>query len=134
MLRRVLVVDDSELLHKMYDLTLRRYMTRGTQVVHALNGFEALESLGKFADIDLILLDVNMPRMSGIEFLRRRREDPTLREIPVIMVTTEGADEDAQLALREGASSYVTKPFHPADLHARIEMLVGRTGDQPANG
>jgi two-component system, chemotaxis family, chemotaxis protein CheY len=134
MLRKVLVVDDSELLHKMYDLTLRRYIARGTRVVHAFNGLEALEALGASADIDLILLDVNMPKMSGIEFLRRRREEAAVREIPVIMVTTEGGEDDADLAMREGASSYVTKPFNPTDLHARIEALFGRNGEQPANG
>lgn len=126
MIRRVLVVDDSQLLHKMYDLVLRRYSDHGTGVLHAFDGAQALELLGRFSDIDLILLDVNMPKMSGLELLRRRSADPLLRNIAVIMISTEGKEHDARTALEEGAQAYVTKPFNPALLHEKIEALFPR--------
>jgi two-component system, chemotaxis family, chemotaxis protein CheY len=135
LIRRVLVVDDSQLLHKMYDLVLRRYSDRGTGVLHAFDGVQALQLLGQFADIDLILLDVNMPTMSGLEFLRRRRSDALVSRIAVIMISTEGKEHDAQAAMAEGAQAYLTKPFHPANLHQKIEELFPscRSGES-ANG
>lgn len=134
MLRKMLVVDDSALLHKMYELVLRRYATHGTSVIHAYDGAEALDLLGIHADIDLILLDVNMPNMDGIEFLRRRRPDPVLARIPVIMVSTEGKEHDAERAIAEGAAGYITKPFDSARLHAKIESILKSTGAGLANG
>jgi two-component system, chemotaxis family, chemotaxis protein CheY len=128
MLRKMLVVDDSLLLHKMYDLVLRRYATQGTAIVHAYNGAEALKLLGLHADVDLILLDVNMPTMDGLEFLRLRRPDPVLASIAVIVVSTEGKDHDTQLAMSEGASDYITKPFDPARLHGKIEAILRKGG------
>jgi len=135
MIRKILVVDDSELLHKMYDLVLRRYAMQGTIIVHAFNGAQALDLLGREADIELILLDVNMPTMNGIEFLRRRRPEAMLSRIPVIVISTEGKQHDARLALSEGATDYVTKPFEPALLHSKIDSIFGRgTGQSRANG
>src|SRR4051812_18835246 len=135
MLRKMLVVDDSLLLHKMYELVLRRYVTQGTTVIHAYDGAEALALLGRHADIDLILLDVNMPTMDGLEFLRQRRPDPVLARIPVIVISTEGKDQDTQLAMSEGAVDYITKPFDPARLHSKIEAIAGKdSGERRAHG
>ena len=135
MIRKMLVVDDSQLLHKMYELVLRRYVVRGTSVVHAYDGAQALDLLGVHADIDLILLDVNMPKMDGIEFLRRRQPDAALARIPVIVISTEGKEQDAQLAIAEGAVDYLTKPFDPSRLHAKIESVIGKdNGESRANG
>jgi CheY-like chemotaxis protein len=130
----MLVVDDSELLHKMYDLVLRRYATHGTKVIHAYDGAEALALLGRHADVDLILLDVNMPNMNGIEFLRRRQPDAMLARVPVIVISTEGKEHDARLALSEGAADYLTKPFEASTLHQKIDLVLKREGAGHVHG
>ncbi|MEL7061918.1 MAG: response regulator, partial [Acidobacteriota bacterium] len=78
--RKILVVDDSKLIHKMFAILLRQYT-----LVHAYDGLEALQNLGQHADIDLILLDINMPRMSGLEFLTQVKQDETFKELPVVI-------------------------------------------------
>src|SRR5436190_90145 len=94
--RKVLVVDDSKLLHRMFEMMLRQY-----PLVHAYDGREGLDRLAENRDVDLILLDVNMPRMNGLEFLAAVKQDPAFAKIPVIIVTTEGAEKDADKGLAE---------------------------------
>lgn len=122
--KKVLVVDDSKLLHKMYEMILRDVAR-----VHASDGLDGLEKLAlpENADVDLILLDVNMPRMNGHQFLARIKADAVKKSIPVIMITTEGKEADAQRAIQAGASAYLRKPFRHEELRAAIEAL-GQTG------
>ena len=122
-LQKVLVVEDSVLLHKMYDLILMRYRDRGATVVHAFNGKEALVQLNDHPDTDLIILDINMPVMSGLEFLNYRGQTKVFQGIPVILVTTEGREEDTRRGLSAGARAYLSKPFHPNDLHKLIDKI-----------
>src|SRR5947208_14744483 len=103
--RKVLVVDDSKLLHRMFEMMLRQY-----PLVHAYDGREGLDRLAENSDVDLILLDVNMPRMNGLEFLAAVKADARLAKIPVIVVTSEGADKDAEKALACGAGANLKKP------------------------
>ncbi|MCA1826679.1 MAG: response regulator [Myxococcales bacterium] len=117
--RKILVVDDSKLLHRMFEMMLRQY-----PLVHAYDGQDGLERLAENRDIDLILLDVNMPRMNGLEFLAVVKADAQLAKIPVIVVTTEGAEKDAEKALAAGAAAYVKKPFRNEDLLSAIEKLT----------
>lgn len=121
--QKVLIVEDSELLHKMYDLILMRYRNQGAAVVHAFNGKEALVQLNDHPDTDLIILDINMPVMSGLEFLNHRNKTKVFTGIPVILVTTEGREEDTERGLKAGARAYLSKPFHPNDLHKLIEKI-----------
>lgn len=121
----ILVVDDSDLIHRMYDLVLMRYARTGTEVIHAKNGKEALEKLQDRPNTNLILLDINMPVMSGIEFLKIIKSNKELQSIPVILVSTEGAEEDTLRGLEAGAAAYVTKPFLPEDLRKIIQKVVG---------
>jgi two-component system chemotaxis response regulator CheY len=123
MLKKIAVVDDSELLHRMYALVLMRYRAAGAVIVSARDGLEFLQLMQEHADIDLVLLDVNMPKMGGLDVMRRLRSSPRLKTMKVMMVSTEGREADVQQALSLGASGYVTKPFSPSDLHARIETL-----------
>ncbi|MFZ2493992.1 MAG: response regulator [Thermoanaerobaculia bacterium] len=123
-MKKILIVEDSELLHRMYDLILQRYRLAGTAVVHAYHGREALDRLAEHADVDLILLDINMPVMSGLEFLSHCRKESIFRHIPVIIVSTEGKEEDTMRGLQSGARAYITKPFQPADLHRLIEKVL----------
>ncbi len=116
--RKILVVDDSKLIHKMFEVLLRQYA-----LVHCLDGLEALQALGNHADIDLILLDINMPRMSGLEFLNQIKADATFEEIPVVIISTEGKEEDTVRGLEAGAAAYIKKPFGNQELLEVIQRL-----------
>jgi CheY-like chemotaxis protein len=119
--RKILVVDDSKLLHKMYEV-----MLRGSTLIYACDGVEALERLGAHADVELILLDVNMPRMNGLELLAKVKADPRFRAIPVVIVSTEGREADARRGLDAGAAAYVRKPFGADALGAAIAQATGQ--------
>ncbi|HET8799382.1 MAG TPA: response regulator [Thermoanaerobaculia bacterium] len=132
MLRKILVVDDSELLHRMYDLVLMRYRNAGTIVLHARNGSEAVNTVHQHDDIDLMLLDINMPVMGGLQVLNGLRVTGRLSRLTVIMVSTEGHEADVQHALVSGASAYVTKPFTPAHLYDLIARRFGNVAPTAA--
>ena len=116
--RKVLIVDDSKLLHRMFEMMLRQY-----PLVHAYDGREGLAVLAQHADVDLILLDVNMPNMNGLEFLAVIKADEARKQIAVVIITTEGAEEETQRGLAAGAAAYVKKPFRNEELLAVIEKL-----------
>jgi two-component system chemotaxis response regulator CheY len=122
MLRKILAVDDSALIHQMYKLFLSRY--KSCKLVSAMNGAEALDRLAEQPDVDLILLDINMPVMNGLEFLERLRREPALSAIPVIIISTEGKEEDTVRGLKLGARGYVKKPFQASELHGLIEKIA----------
>jgi len=123
MLRKILIVEDSVLVQRMYDLHLMRYP--GAARVRAANGAEALTALHENPDVDLILLDINMPVMSGLEFLMRMKREPAFTGVPVVVVTTEGGAMDAERCLGMGAAGYVKKPFTAVELYAAIERAIG---------
>ena len=113
----ILVVDDSVTLRKTIVSTLTR---AGYQVIQAGNGVEALEKLRQHPQIDLIISDVEMPEMDGFQFLDRRRQEPSLARIPVVMLTACRSDKHQQLALALGATAYLTKPCSQPDLLATV--------------
>jgi two-component system chemotaxis response regulator CheY len=117
--RKVLVVDDSKLLHRMFEMMLRQY-----PLVHAYDGKEALQRLSENRDVDLVLLDMNMPRMTGLELLEAMKADAAMKKIPVVLVTTEGSDEQTQRGLEAGAAAYVKKPFKNEELIAVVQRLT----------
>lgn len=121
---KILAVDDSELIHRMYDLTLMRYRRHGCEVLHARNGLEALAVLREHRDVDIIVLDINMPVMDGLSFLQERQRMQEFGEIPVVIVSTEGREADTIRGLEAGATAYVMKPFKPSDLHAIIDRIA----------
>ena len=120
MLKKVLVIDDSALIHQMYKMVLMRYKC---DIVDALNGQDGLDKLAKNPDTNMILLDINMPLMNGLEFIKKVKELGTYDHIPIIIVSTEGKEEDTMRGLSLGAKGYVKKPFQPSDLHTLIEKL-----------
>jgi two-component system chemotaxis response regulator CheY len=122
MLRKILAVDDSALIHQMYKLFLSRY--KSCKLISAMNGLEALDKLGQEEGIDLILLDINMPVMNGLEFLQRVQKEPAYQAIPVIIISTEGKEEDTIRGLKMGAKGYVKKPFQASELHGLIEKIT----------
>jgi two-component system chemotaxis response regulator CheY len=124
MMRKIVVVDDSELLHRMYDLVLLRYRQAGTVILHARNGAEGLTLLAEHSDVDLVLLDINMPVMGGMEALETLHRTGRTKQITVIMVSTEGHEPEMDRAMRTGATAYVTKPFTPAQLYDLISRHI----------
>lgn len=123
--KKVLVIDDSTLIHKMFKLILPR-----TTQVDAFDGRQALDCLAENPDIDLILLDINMPQMNGFEFLERLRADAAFANIPVIIVSTEGKDEDTIRGLEAGATAYIRKPFRNEAAADLIRQVIARSGGQ----
>lgn len=116
----ILSVDDSASVRKMVQFTLE---SKGMQVKSAGDGLEALEIL-KHHIVDAIILDINMPKMNGLEFLQTVKSDSAYATIPVIMLTTEGQDEDKDKAVALGASAYVVKPFKPSQLLTLLEEVL----------
>jgi two-component system, chemotaxis family, chemotaxis protein CheY len=115
---KVLVADDSMLMHKMYEVMLRQY-----PLVHAADGRQALDRLQEHEDVDLVLLDLDMPNVNGLEFLEQMRSDPTHEGLRVILVSTEGRDEDLTRGMEAGANAYIKKPFHREELLETISQL-----------
>jgi CheY-like chemotaxis protein len=117
-----LLVDDSPLTHQMYRLVFSRGALAGSTLLHAMNGREGYGLLAAHPEISLVLLDLNMPEMNGLEFLERRRAEGLHPEIPIVLVTTESTADDEARGRDAGAAEYLRKPFVPADL----ERLVAR--------
>ena len=122
MLNKVLVVDDSALIHQMYHLVLARYRCT---VLDAKNGLEALDILAQQDDVQLVLLDINMPVMNGVQFLEKAGALGITDRVPVVIVSTEGKEADTVQGLKLGASGYLTKPFTPSQLHEVIVKVLG---------
>ncbi len=120
MLKKVLVIDDSALIHQMYKMVLMRYRC---PIINAMNGQDGLDKLEKNPDVSLILLDINMPMMNGLEFIKKLKELGKYDHIPIVIVSTEGREEDTMRGLALGARGYVKKPFQPSELHALIAKL-----------
>jgi two-component system chemotaxis response regulator CheY len=116
--RKVLVVDDSKLMHKMYEVMLRQY-----PLVYASDGRQALERLREHEDIDLVLLDINMPNMNGLEFLAEVRAAGGHQGLAIIIISTEGREEDTTRGLEAGATAYIKKPFHSEEILDVISRL-----------
>lgn len=119
--KSILVVDDNEDIRSLLSLVLQR---EGHEVILASDGTEALEKI-KIAKPDLILLDVMMPGLSGLEVLSIIREDKDkkINEIPIMMITAKSTITDIDNAVELGASSYIIKPFRPANLIEKVNAI-----------
>ncbi|QWV96369.1 response regulator [Geomonas nitrogeniifigens] len=126
MLKKVLVVDDSEMIHKMYRLVLNRY---SCEILDAMDGQQALDLLERHQGVQLILLDINMPVMNGVQFLEKAGALGFTSRIPVVIISTEGKESDTIRGLQLGAKGYVKKPFNPTLLHELIAKLMLPSGE-----
>ncbi|MEA4900290.1 response regulator transcription factor [Desulfitobacterium sp.] len=117
--QRVLIVDDEQDICDLIEIYLSN---EGLEVVKASDGIEALNVL-KEMDIDLIILDVMMPKMDGIQACMQIRKD---KSMPIIMLSAKGEDLDKILGLNTGADDYVTKPFNPLEIVARVRSQLRR--------
>ena len=122
-LTKILVVDDSKLMHALYDAFLTRYTRAGVKVVHAMNGREALDILGAQPNVGLILLDRYMPEMDGPTFLSQMKTSERFKHLPVVLITTEGHPEKIAECPEEWIEAYLTKPLHPKQMHDQIHRL-----------
>jgi len=120
---RVLIVDDSSVMRKIVGRSLRQAGLDVLQVLEASNGSEAL-TLARENPLDLILSDINMPLMDGLEFVRQLRGIESTHETPVVMITTEAGEAHVVQALSLGASAYIRKPFTPEQIKERVIPLL----------
>jgi two-component system chemotaxis response regulator CheY len=115
-----LVIDDSKLLHQMYRLIFSQGDLAGSTVHYASNGREGYGLLSAHPELTLVLLDLNMPEMNGLEVLARRQAEQLHLHVPVALVTTEGSEEDETRGRAVGAWDYLRKPFQPSDIQALV--------------
>ncbi|MCL2124878.1 MAG: response regulator [Oscillospiraceae bacterium] len=124
---KLLVVDDSSAIRKIIKAAADVLQM---DTVEAQDGIEALEKLSEqYKEIDLVLLDWNMPEMSGFDVLVEIKTSDIYREIPVMMVTTESQKSSIVAAVRAGADNYLTKPFTVDELQSKILECLGEDSD-----
>lgn len=121
---RILVVEDEDAIREMLVMVLEQ----ATLLVDAVASAEqALQALAE-KQVDLLLLDWMLPGISGVELARRLKKDPSYKDLPIILLTARGEEEDKIRGLEIGADDYVTKPFSPKELLARIKAVMRRSG------
>lgn len=120
---RVLAVDDSKTIRDMLALALGQADIETTLAVDGENG---LELLSKITPPDAIITDINMPKLDGFGFIEAVREKETYQGIPILVLTTESADEMKQKARAAGATGWIVKPFDPAKLLNALNLVTGR--------
>ncbi len=122
MSKHILIVDDSKTVRNLVAFIMKK---EGFKVTTAEEGLDGLEKLYAAERIDLIISDVNMPRMDGFTFIRAVREQEAYRDIPIIVLSTEGQEKDIQTGLNLGANLYMVKPAQPEKLLRNVKMLLG---------
>jgi two-component system, chemotaxis family, chemotaxis protein CheY len=125
---RALIIDDSAVMRKVIERALRQAGLEFTEVLEAANGEEALQALRRDSansgSLGLIMSDINMPVMDGLQFLEMRREEKLASGVPVVMITTEGSEQIVLRAIAAGARGYICKPFTAEQVKARILPLL----------
>jgi len=122
MAKKVLVCDDEPYIVESVSYVVRK---AGYDVVVAEDGLEALNA-GKREKPDLIFLDIMMPKISGYEVCRQLKEDPATRTSYIVMLTARGQEEDERKALDMGADEFMTKPFSPRKMRAKLDEILGK--------
>jgi two-component system chemotaxis response regulator CheY len=117
---QVLVVDDSQIMRKIITGALKKLGI--DDISEASNGQEAIEAFAKPHNIGLVLMDWNMPTMTGIEAVKKMRAGNI--KVPVVMVTTEAEKEKVIEAIKAGANDYLIKPFNPKDIQTKLEKFL----------
>jgi two-component system chemotaxis response regulator CheY len=110
---RFLVVEDSPTMRQLISFSLKRF--KGCKIVEAVDGVDALKKL-QSEEVDLILTDINMPVMDGLKLVTLVKQNPKFRDIPIVIITTEGAQEDRDRGLSLGAEAYISKPIQSSGL------------------
>lgn len=119
----VLIVDDSSVMRKIVERALRQAGLDLARVIEAGSGREGLTALER-ERVNLIVSDINMPNMDGLEFLRQIKGQSLARGVPVVMITTESGEDHVREALAAGAQGYIRKPFTPDQVRDRVLPLL----------
>jgi two-component system chemotaxis response regulator CheY len=121
MAKKVIVIDDSVTVRQQVGMALRQ---AGFEVIEAADGDEGVELIGRTTDAAMVICDVNMPRMGGLELLELVKKDGKNANLPVLMLTTEGQPQLIERAKKGGAKGWVVKPFKPELLVAAVKKLT----------
>jgi two-component system, chemotaxis family, chemotaxis protein CheY len=116
-----LVVEDSPTMRQLISFSLKRF--KNARIIEAVDGVDALKKLSG-EKVDLILTDINMPVMDGLKLVSLVRQNAQLKAIPIIIITTEGAEEDRERGLALGANAYISKPIQSSHLIKTISELL----------
>ena len=123
---RALIVDDSSVMRKIIERSLRQAGLESLVVIEAGNGNEGLELL-KTKEVDIIISDINMPSMDGLEFVRQIRAQKLAAGVPIVMITTESSEAHVKQAIEAGAKGYIRKPFTSDQVKQRVLPLLERS-------
>lgn len=118
---KVLIVEDSPTMRQLIVFALKRL--RGMQIFEANDGVDGLKKISS-ESFDLIFTDINMPIMDGLKLVSLVRNDPNYKEVPIVIITTEGANEDRERALALGANEYITKPIQTTKILDAARRLL----------
>ena len=119
---KFLIVEDSPTMRQLIAFSLKRF--RNAKIIEAVDGVDALKKLSGPEKIDLILTDINMPVMDGLKLVALVRQTASLKNIPIIIISTEGAEEDRERGLALGANAYIAKPIQSSHLIRTISELL----------
>ncbi len=117
----ILVVEDSPTMRQLISFAMRRIPR--SKVIEATDGVDALKKLAQ-EKVDIILADINMPVMDGLKLVSLVRNNPSYKDIPIIMITTEGAEEDRKRAMSMGANAYLPKPIQTQELIKLVKKYL----------
>ena len=120
-----LIVEDSPMMRQLLVFALAR--VKGLRVTEADDGVDGLRKLAS-SRYDIIITDINMPILDGLKLVKRLRADEAYKDVPIIIITTEGAEEDRQRALALGANAYITKPIQAPQVIALVRETLGLPG------
>lgn len=118
----ILIVDDSKTVRNLVAFIMKN---EGYKVTMAEDGLDGLEKLYSSDKIDLIISDVNMPRMDGFTFIKNVREQEAYKDVPIMVLSTEGRPTDIELGMQLGANLYMVKPAQPDKMVKNVKMLFG---------
>ena len=124
----VLIVDDSSSMRAIIRKIIKVSGFNIGELLEAADGKEAIKVLTD-EWVDLVLTDINMPNMSGLELISEMKKDEMLKLIPVVMVTTEGSEKRIQESMKLGASGYIKKPFLPEEIKRTLSAIMGEDED-----
>ena len=116
-----LIVEDSPMMRQLLVFAMSR--VKNMAIVEADDGVDALKKLAA-TKFDIIITDINMPIMDGLKLVKRVRSDAVYKEVPIVIITTEGAEEDRQRALQLGANAYITKPIQAPQVISTVKELL----------
>lgn len=121
MAKKIIAVDDSASIRQMVSFTLSQ---AGYEVVEASDGLDALQKISA-VQFNLIITDLNMPRMDGIELVRNARSEPKYKFVPILLLTTESQNEKKMEGKAAGATGWIVKPFNPEQLLSVVKKVLG---------